>query len=131
MDRVSKETRSRIMRSIRRRDTKPELALKSALEARGLVPDNAHPKLPGSPDAVFTRYGLAVFVHGCFWHLCRLHYKAPANAGWRRKMDANRRRDERVRRHLRAAGWRTMVVWEHEDPSRAAARVKRRALRER
>ena len=52
---------------------------------------------------------LAVFVHGCFWHLCPRHYTAPAAKGFRRKMDANRRRDIRVRRQLWALGWRTMV----------------------
>ena len=136
MDRVDKATRSRIMRAIKSRDTKPELALAVALRAAGVIFDRpGRGVLPGTPDFVilglksrpneFVR--LVVFMHGCFWHLCARHYTAPAGAGFRRKMDANRRRDIRVRRQLRALGWRTMVVWEHEVPARAAQRVRRRA----
>jgi len=133
MDRVDAATRSRIMRAIKSRDTKPELALARAL--RATLPAYAmfsrrKNRLPGRPDFVvhhaWTGTRLAVFMHGCFWHLCSRHYKPPSGEAWRRKMDANRRRDIRVRRQLRALGWRTMVVWEHEDPSRGAARVARR-----
>jgi DNA mismatch endonuclease (patch repair protein) len=132
-DRVDAATRSRIMRAIRSRDTKPELAVRAALVAAG-VEHCTHEtcngeRLPGRPDIVVYRVRLAVFVHGCYWHLCPLHYKAPASQGWLDKMDANRRRDIRVRRQLRRLGWRTMVVWEHEDAARAAQKVKRRAER--
>lgn len=99
----------------------------AALAAEGVVFDRNRKGLPGRPDFVVESARLAVFVHGCYWHLCRLHYKAPAGEAWRVKMDQNRRRDIRVRRQLRRLGWRTMVVWEHDDPARAAARVRRRA----
>lgn len=129
-------TRSRIMRAIKSRDTKPELAFMRALRAElpaYLFASRRKNRLPGRPDVLvnhaYTGARLAVFVHGCFWHLCPQHYKAPAGAAWRRKMDANRRRDVRVRVQLRRRGWRTMVVWEHEDPARAARRVCRRADR--
>jgi DNA mismatch endonuclease (patch repair protein) len=135
-DCFDKATRSRIMRAIKSRNTKPELALARAL--RQALPayimfSRRRTRLPGSPDFVVRHvlHGrrLALFMHGCFWHLCPRHYKAPASAGWRRKMDSNRRRDVRVRRQLRRLGWRTMVVWEHEDPARAAARVRARCER--
>lgn len=120
-------TRSRIMRAIRSRDTKPELAMARALRACGVRYSRRRCGLPGSPDFVLRQARLALFVHGCYWHLCPRHYKPPSGAAWLAKMDRNRRRDARVRRHLRAMGWRTMVVWEHEDMARAAARVRRRA----
>jgi DNA mismatch endonuclease, patch repair protein len=129
-DRVDKATRSRIMAAIKQRDTKPELALAAALAAAG-VAYGQQPRgtMPGSPDFVVPSVRLAVFVHGCFFHLCRLHYKPPSGDVWLAKMDRNRRRDIRVRRQLRAMGWATLVVWEHEDAARGAARVKRRVSR--
>ena len=133
-DVFNKATRSRIMRAIKSRDTGPELRMAVALRLAKVRFRRATPSypLPGSPDFVFRQHRLAVFIHGCYWHLCRKHYKAPSGEGWQRKMDQNRRRDIRVRRRLRALGWATMVVWEHEVPRLAAARVKRRlhALRD-
>lgn len=130
-DVFDKATRSRVMRAIRSTDTKPELALAAALD-RLDVPYHrgAQSGLPGRPDFVLPRVKLAVFVHGCYWHLCPRHYRAPkAGEAWLRKMDANRRRDVRVRRRLRRLGWSTMVVWEHEAPASGAARVRNRASR--
>jgi DNA mismatch endonuclease, patch repair protein len=129
MDRVDKATRSRIMAAIRSKDTKPELALAAALQAAGVAFERHGTGLPGTPDFIVPSARLAVFCHGCFWHLCRLHYKPPVGPGFRAKMDRNRRRDIRVRRRLRRLGWQTMVVWEHEDMTRGAARVVRRLSR--
>jgi len=124
MDTVDKATRSRIMRAIKSKNTKPELALLAMLRRRVTGWSRRGKGLPGTPDFVFKDVKLAVFVHGCFWHLCRRHYKAPkAGAAWLEHMDRNRRRDIRVRRRLRRLGWATMVVWEHEDMDKAATRV--------
>jgi DNA mismatch endonuclease, patch repair protein len=129
-DKFDKATRSRIMAAIKQKDTKPELALAAALSALGVAYERLpRGTLPGSPDFVVPSVRLAVFCHGCYWHLCRRHYKPPAGEVWLAKMDRNRRRDTRVRRHLRAMGWATLVVWEHEDAARGAARVKRRISR--
>lgn len=128
-DTVDRATRSRIMRAIKGRDTKPELALAVALRAAGVRFRRQGRGLPGRPDFVLAppgRPALAVFLHGCFWHCCPRHWRCPPAARWRAKFAANRRRDVRVRRQLRRLGWRTMVVWEHEAPARAAARVRRR-----
>lgn len=127
MDRVDKATRSRIMRAIRSRNTGPELRLLQALRRQQASGYSRRGKgLPGTPDFVFRHAKLAVFVHGCFWHLCPRHYKAPAGAGFRAKMERNRLRDQRVRRQLRRLGWATTVVWEHEDADKAASRILRR-----
>jgi DNA mismatch endonuclease (patch repair protein) len=96
--------------------------------------------LPGKPDFVVgaEKYGtsLAVFVHGCFWHCCPEHFKAPKSgrrggaAGWRSKFAANVRRDRRVRRQLNRMCYRTMVVWEHDlKTKQAAERAAERILR--
>ena len=68
------------------------------------------------PDFVFRNLRLAVFVDGCFWHACPIHATKPRNnaAFWRKKLSANRARDRKVNRTLRATGWGVLRVWEHE-----------------
>ncbi|AVK72213.1 hypothetical protein BJN34_0150 [Cupriavidus necator] len=68
------------------------------------------------PDFVFRAVKLAVFLDGCFWHKCPIHYKAPAtNPGfWEEKINANVARDRRVDAALKSAGWRVLHLWEHE-----------------
>src|SRR4051794_23694621 len=117
------------MRGNRRRDTAPEVALRSALHARGWrfrvdLPLRTR-EARSRPDIVFTRRGVAVFVDGCFWHGCPEHgVKPKANAAfWREKIHANRARDRRNDSDLRAAGWTVVRVWEHEDPEHSAQRI--------
>ncbi|WP_415296883.1 hypothetical protein [Cellulosimicrobium sp. SJTW-1] len=64
------------MQAIRRRDTKPELAVRRVLHARGLRYRVDFAPLPGlrrRADIVFTRARVAVFIDGCFWHGCPEH----------------------------------------------------------
>lgn len=109
-----------------RRDTKPELALRRALHARGLryrvdlpVPTAGRTV---RPDVVFTRARVAVFVDGCFWHGCPVHATYPKrNADyWIPKLAANRARDEATNARLAAAGWTVLRFWAHTDPDAAA-----------
>ena len=74
-----------------------------------------HAKLPGRPDFVFNAERVAVFIDGCFWHGCPVHFKEPATAAefWREKIRRNRARDLRVRRELRRRGWHVVRIWEH------------------
>ena len=114
-DTLSPRERSERMSRIRGKDTAPELALRKALHALGLR-YRLHAKLPGKPDIVLPRHSAVVFVHGCFWHRhrgCRIATTPKSNtAFWREKFDRNVARDKRVRRQLRAAGWRVFVAWE-------------------
>ncbi|MCU1675392.1 MAG: putative mismatch endonuclease [Frankiales bacterium] len=111
-----------------RRDTAPELALRRALHRRGLryrVGLRPVRELRGAADIVFTAARVAVYVDGCFWHMCPEHSTMPANnaAWWRAKLEGNRARDRRTDQVLDAHGWRVVRVWEHEDPDKAAERV--------
>lgn len=86
--------------------------------------------LPGTPDFVFRREGVAVFVDGCFWHGCPRCYREPRSnvEFWRGKVGGNRRRDARNRRALNRLGWSVVRVWEHslrEDPEGVLRRVRR------
>jgi DNA mismatch endonuclease (patch repair protein) len=113
------------MQRMGRRDTGPEIALRRALTALGLRYRLHRRDLPGTPDIVFVRARVAVFVDGCFWHGCPDHGMMPkANREWWRvKLEANRIRDERKDRALVEAGWFPRHVWEHEDPSAAATAI--------
>lgn len=77
------------------------------------------------PDFVFRTERLAVFVDGCFWHGCPLHYTRPKTrrAFWDAKIAANRARDRRLDRALRAAGWSILHLWEHALEPRQVART--------
>ncbi len=112
------------------RDTAAELRLRAELHRRGLryrVDVAPIMGLRRRADVVFTRQRLAVFVDGCFWHGCPEHATWPKHnaAWWREKLERNRQRDRETDRQLRAAGWRVVRVWEHEDPVVAADRVQR------
>jgi DNA mismatch endonuclease (patch repair protein) len=110
------------MKANRRADTKPELALRSALHAEGLrfrkdhlirTPDGTRVKA----DIVFTRVRVVIFVDGCFWHGCPEHGHTPkANSHyWKPKLARNKERDARVTNALEADGWTVVRIWEHED----------------
>lgn len=118
------------MAANRRRDTKPELALRSHLHRGGLRyrvdrPINLPGRRPARPDIVFARQRIAVFVDGCFWHRCPEHASSPrANAEyWRVKLARNVARDREVDAALTSAGWTVVRVWEHEGSAEAARRV--------
>lgn len=122
----------RRMHRQRRRDTEPELALRSALHRAGLRfrVDYPLPGLRRRGDIVFPRQRIVVFVDGCFWHGCPEHATWPkANAAWwRAKIEANFARDRDTDVRLAQAGWVIVRIWEHEQSERAAAEV-RTALR--
>ena len=116
------------MRSNKSRDTKPELALRSAVHARGLRYRVSAKPLAGvrrTADLVFPRAKVAVFLDGCFWHGCPEHHTvASANAKfWADKVEANRKRDRDTDSRLTEAGWVSVRIWEHEDVAEAARRV--------
>jgi DNA mismatch endonuclease, patch repair protein len=118
------------MRANRKRDTGPELALRSALHRIGLrYRVAARPPVLkgriGRADALFTASRIAVYLDGCWWHACPEHFRpAKTNAAyWGPKIERNRARDSAVDAALAAAGWVSIRVWEHEDPSIAARRV--------
>ncbi|SNS43346.1 T/G mismatch-specific endonuclease [Geodermatophilus saharensis] len=111
--------RSRNMQANRRVDSKPEIKLRSALHARGLRFRKDHRlDLPGArvrPDIVFTRRKVAVFVDGCFWHVCPVHGRQPTRNEWywTPKLRRNVERDEQANAALQDAGWSVVRVWEH------------------
>lgn len=116
MDTVSREDRSRIMRAVRRRDTAPERRVRSLAHRLGYRFRLHRKDLPGTPDLVFPKHRLCIFVHGCFWHRhprCPKATTPKSNATfWNAKFTNNKKRDKRKRKELKALGWRVAVVWE-------------------
>ena len=120
----------RRMEATARRDTTPELRLRSALHRAGYrywVDRSPLPGIRSRADLVFPRQRVAVFVDGCFWHGCLNHGTMPKNnrEWWNHKLEANRARDERVSAALAAAGWTVVRIWEHEELDAALGRVRR------
>lgn len=112
------------MRGNRKTDTKPEVALRSALHRAGLRfrKDYSVRVDDGRPiriDIAFPMAKLAVFVDGCFWHRCPEHGNEPkVNSDyWGPKLDRNVERDRETDQRLQNAGWWVVRIWEHEDPS--------------
>src|SRR4051794_39700592 len=117
------------MSRIRSRNTKPELALRSALWASGLRGWRVHAKtLPGKPDLAFTRWRIAVFVDGCFWH-GHPDFFTPGKSGsyWDAKIERTKERDRQANEALSAAGWTVLRFWDFEveqDLDRCVAEVR-------
>lgn len=106
------------MKGNRGRNTKPERAIRIALQAAGLRGYRLTWKeAPGSPDIAYIRRRVAIFVHGCFWHSCphcRIARPRTNSEYWARKFIRNKERDERKVRELEAAGWKVIELWECE-----------------
>lgn len=103
------------MSRIRCDNTGPELAMMSELEALGVRYDY-QPKIPGRPDFLITGYNITLFIDGCFWHGCPIHYTEPRTNRrfWRNKIENNRKRKYKVNRMLRKLGYRVIRLWEHQ-----------------
>lgn len=133
MDNKSPSERSENMRAVHSRNTGPELRLRKALWAKGIRYFTADGwsrlsgvRLPGSPDLVIPSVKLAVFVDGCFWHGCPLHYEAPQSRAdfWAKKLSDNKARDATVNKELEQLGWTVLRIWEHSlRPSKLPATV--------
>lgn len=104
--------------SSRKKDTRPEVALRKILWARGYRYRKDLASLPGRPDIVFASDRIAVFCDGDFWHgrdwqrrrrkLLRGHNPDY----WVAKIKRNMERDRRNNRELEKAGWRVLRLWE-------------------
>jgi DNA mismatch endonuclease (patch repair protein) len=114
LDSVSKDVRSKIMRSIRSKNTCPELKLRKALWSRGFRYRIHYGK--EKIDIAFPSKKIALFVDGCFWHGCPLHSHLPKSneAYWTPKLRKNIERDLAKNRRLEAEGWKVLRFWEHE-----------------
>lgn len=122
------------MSLIRGRDTGPEKIVRRLAWGMGYRYRLHLKKLPGKPDLVFIGRQKVIFVHGCFWHQhkkCR-QYVMPRTRleFWLPKLKSNSQRDAMIRRRLRNAGWRVLVVWECQLKNQARLRDRLRTFLE-
>ena len=125
---ASSENIRKTMLGNKRRDTKPELAVRRILHASGLRYRVDLAPLKGyrrRADVVFTRRRIAVFIDGCFWHGCPQHYRVPGTNVdyWQPKIERNVQRDAETSLALAEAGWTVLRFWEHQAPDEVAASV--------
>src|SRR5437867_2113665 len=116
-DFLSKQRRSALMSRIRSHgNAATELRFIRLLKNSGITGWRRRQRLRGSPDFVFSKLRVAVFVDGCFWHGCPRCYNEPKTnrAFWREKILTNRKRALVVNRELGKLGWRVLRVWQHE-----------------
>ena len=103
------------MRSIKTKDTRPELIVRRHLHALGYRFRLHRADLPGTPDVVLPKHRAAIFINGCYWHQhsCRLGKKPRTNlAYWIPKLERNVARDKGNRSALRTSGWHVLTIWE-------------------
>ena len=108
------------MAAIRSRGNRnTELRFADILRRNGIRGWRRHQKLPGSPDFIFRKAGLAIFVDGCFWHGCPTHGHRPRSNQryWHPKLERTKARDLAYTKLLRRKGWLVLRIWEHELPS--------------
>jgi len=113
------------MRRFKSTDTAPEVALRRELWGVGLTGYRLHVRnLPGRPDIVYSRWKVAVFVDGGFWHGHPDVFQFGAKGEyWDNKIRRNQDRDRRVTEQLTAEGWRVLRFWDIDVARDATAVV--------
>ena len=107
--------RKKIMRSIKSKNTKPELVIRKLLFSKGYRYKIHDKKLPGKPDIVMPKRKVVVNVHGCYWHYhgcSRSNVPKTQTEYWVEKLENNKRRDFQNKRKLKKLGWKVIDVWE-------------------
>lgn len=121
-DRLTPEHRSWLMSKVKSKNTLPELRVRKAAHALGLRFRLHRSDLPGSPDLIFPKHRVAVFVHGCFWHRhpgCPRASMPSTEVGkWQAKFKRNQERDAQNISQLSMLGWRPEIIWECETRSK-------------
>ena len=103
------------MAGIKGRDTAIELSFRRELWRAGVRYRKNLKALPGTPDIAITKYRIAVFCdgefwHGKDWHLAREKFKTRREF-WVKKIERNIERDNEVERSLDVLGWICLRFW--------------------
>ncbi len=119
MDVLTKEQRRKNMQHIRSKNTKAEVLLRKALWHCGIRYRKNYKALPGTPDIAITKYRIAIFVDGDFWH-ARGYEEKPGEQiqtnkeFWTKKLKRNVERDKEVNQALLEMGWLVLRYWESD-----------------
>ncbi len=104
------------MAAIRSKNTYPELALRKALRQAGLTGYRCHhPSLPGKPDLAYTRWKVAIFVDGAYWHGHPDHFSfGKLGDYWDTKVRRTQQRDQDQQQALLRLGYQVLRFWDFE-----------------
>jgi DNA mismatch endonuclease (patch repair protein) len=117
--------RSRNMAAIRSRNTRVELLLRKALRDADLTGYRCHaPGLPGKPDIAYTRWRVAIFVDGAYWHGHPDHFTfGRLGEYWDEKVRRTQQRDREQAEQLRVLGYTVLRFWDYEVKADVSACV--------
>lgn len=103
------------MQAVKNKDSKIEIALRSALWNKGYRYRKNYSKLEGKPDIVIPKYKLAIFCDSEFWHgynwEVKKHDIKSNRDFWIKKIEGNIKRDEQVNKILHEQGWKVVRLW--------------------
>ena len=106
------------MANVHLKKGKAETMLAKSLWTQGVRYRRNYKKIPGSPDIAITKYKIAVFVDGEFWHGKDWEERKPklkANREyWIEKIEENIERDKRNDERLQQMGWLVLHFWEKD-----------------
>ena len=119
-DVLTPEQRRKNMQHIRGKDTTIEVILRKALWARGYRYRKNYKRIPGSPDIVLTKYKIAIFCdgeffHGKDWEVLKPRLEKSNNSEfWIKKISRNLERDDEINKKLLFMGWTVIRFWGSE-----------------
>src|SRR5438034_4311737 len=111
------EAASKMMSSIKAKNTKPEVDFRKLLNKAGVKGYRLHWKIEGRPDIAYVSKKIAIFIHGCFWHSCpncRPPVPKSNHSFWSQKLQKNVERDKIKAQSLENNGWKVFIFWECE-----------------
>ena len=120
MDKLTPEQRKKNMRSIKGKDTSIEMILRKALWKKGYHYRKNYKNLPGTPDIALTKYKIAIFCDGEFFHGKDWEVKKPKLMNsknsdyWISKIERNMERDHENEQKLLFMGWTVIRFWGKE-----------------
>ena len=115
-DIFSKKKRSQIMSAVKGKNTLLEKNIFSFLRKKKIKFRMHYLGVIGKLDIVLPGKKKAIFIDSDFWHGWQYpKWKSKLTSDfWVEKIDANRRRDIKVNRSLKAKGWKVLRIWEHQ-----------------
>jgi len=104
------------MQNIRSKDTVPERIIMKELKVRKIYFAKHVRSIVGTPDIVFRRKKVVVFIDSDFWHGHPTRFIMPASnyEYWSSKISRNVSRDKKVTKELRSQGWKVVRIWEYD-----------------
>ncbi|MDR1903937.1 MAG: very short patch repair endonuclease [Treponema sp.] len=125
------QKRSLIMRTVKNKNTAPEVYIQSLISGLGYVYEFSYAGLDCKPDILISTKKKAFFINGCFWHghdCKRGHLPSTNTSFWAAKIAKNQGRDSKNYENLREAGWDYLIIWGCEIKKKNSDNLKAKIL---